>query len=574
MMMESIGIEKNRSFGGQGWLPFAWLGAAAGSLLLGAIALAWYSVHSAMASTEEQAIVGALQVGARDVAAFSALAANGDAAAVKELRERSARLDAMLTVLGDGGKHEGKTVQVAADPLHTRMREFATRWAEFKRRTETLLLLASASQAQATKDANLRRVPERASAKPPAQKVATGGGAGPVVSAASVSLLNEGHALAAAADTMRAELDNRQPGRRWMLSLAVACALASIAVLTVLVRSSWRSGLARERAAEQSNVAMLEVLRPAMRTLHIHADASALADPQALGRRLSDEILVVLDGIKTLVKAVDAATAEADKFAVVGHIAAQALGAAEQKAAGASANLQVTARRISAVYTALSAGATEAQQQCAQLLQTLGTGVTTGNDAARLADQARDGIGRLSKRHDQIVALTSEIAHGFGEIVDRLMQAEGLALRASSRFAGMDEAVQFANDVRSYLGPSMVMLKQATELAQRAERESGDLSKELVQVVTGCAEQSRTAANGARVLDYAEGAAREMTAKISSMSRLASGPEAAQLVAALDEIVRQIAQSSASAREVLEATSNAANRIEELAKLLNTLKPA
>ena len=100
-----------------------------------------------------QAIVGALQLGARDVAAFAALAASGDAAAAKELRDRTARIDALLAALTDGSNHEGKAVPPASGVLRTPLSEFATRWEEFKRRTDAVSHGASSSQAQPAKDA-------------------------------------------------------------------------------------------------------------------------------------------------------------------------------------------------------------------------------------------------------------------------------------------------------------------------------------------------------------------------------------------------------------------------------------
>jgi hypothetical protein len=287
-------------------------------------------------------------------------------------------------------------------------------------------------------------------------------------------------------------------------------------------------------------------------------------------------MLAVIDGVKTLVKALDTAAAEADKFAVMGHVAAQALAAAEQKAANTGSNVQATARRISAVYAAVGAGASEAQNQCARVLELIGTGSPALKDAVRATDRLRERMETLGKSYSQTVAMQSEITQGLLELADLLTQAEGFALRGGDRLAGAgaDEAVAFANDVRGYLGPSVAIVKQTTELVRRAGREADDFALALAQVAAAAGDAARTGLDGTSALDAVGIAVRELSAKIASMSRIASGSDAAQLFCALDEIVRQTEQSSTSARQVLNASQNAASHIEELSKLLNTMKPS
>ncbi len=577
MIMESIWLETIRERGAEGWRRSAWWGVAAGALLLLALALAWSGTRSSTSAAQHVAIIGELQVGARDVSALSLLALSGDAAALVQLRDRTANVDSTLAALINGGKHKGDAVSPPPDWLQTRLNEFATRWAEFKHRTDALFVAKASAEAQAATDPKARRLPEKRLSSGPAQKATpTRGGSGSEVGVVAISLLSDGHALATAMDGIRTELDGRQARPPWLLYLALVCGLAAASVLAALVISVWRSGLALQQTATQSNAALFEVLRPALKTLHIEADATSLADPVMLGRRLSAEILVVIDGVKTLVKALAAATAEADKFAVVGHIAAQALAVAAQKAEDTGASLQATARRIAAVYAALSAGAAEAQQHCAQSLEIVATGLTTAKDSVRLADQVRDGMNGATKRYSEIVAINPEIAQALLEVTDLLTQAEGLALRAGNRLAsaGASEAAAFANDVRSYLGPSVAMLKRSMELVQRVERESGELSNELAQAAAHATDQARRAGDASRAPANAESAVRELSGKIASLARLASGAETSQLLSALDEIVRQIAQSSASARQVLAASKNAADHIEALAKILNDLKPS
>jgi hypothetical protein len=101
--------------------------------------------------------------------------------------------------------------------------------------------------------------------------------------------------------------------------------------------------------------------------------------------------------------------------------------------------------------------------------------------------------------------------------------------------------------------------------------------RRLLEELAGSAsatDQSRTAGGGSYALAAAEMAVRDLSAKISSLTRLASGSESAQLLSVLDEIVRQIAQSSAAARQVLDASKNAAVHIEAMARMLNDLKPS
>jgi hypothetical protein len=355
----------------------------------------------------------------------------------------------------------------------------------------------------------------------------------------------------------------------------VLCLLGALSALIAFAATAWRSGQALEQAAARSNAQLLDALRPALGTLHIQANAADLADPAALGRRLSGEIVAVIDGVKTQVKALDTATAEADKFAVVGHVAARALADAEQRAADTSSTLQAAARRIAAVYSTLSANAGEVQQQCAQSGRSVNAALVASRESTRSGERLREQVESLTKRHARSsLAFRNELAQSLFEAGDLLTQAEGFALRAGDRLASSSATATFADDLRGYLAPSVAALKKATEIAQRMEREAAELAGELSQMDAASAEQLRMVANSAHVLTGAEETVQALSAKLASMTRLASATEGSQLLSALDESVRQIAQSSASARQVLDATQNAASRIEDLAKLLNTMKPS
>ena len=574
MMMESIGPETARQRSGA-WRRGAWLVVIAGGLLVIAIVLAWSGARRTAVEALQLQKLGELQLAVREIGALSSLATSGEQAVLTRLRDRSTHLESTLAMLVSGGEHNGVAGPAADGALQARLQTFAAEWAQLKRRTDALLAVATA-EAQAAKSAIQGRVPEKRPQTSVGQKGTpprAGRAAEPVT--AAPSLLASGNALAGTLDAVRDELDGRVR-TPWLLYLAAACVLGAILALGAFAMSVWRSGQALQQAAERSGAELLEALRPAMKTLHIPADAGALADPQALGQRLSNEILAVIDGVKALVKALDAAAAEADKFAVVGHVAAQALAAAEQKAADTGSNVQATARRISAVYAAVGAGASEVQSQCTRVLELVGSASPALKNAVRATDRLRESMESLVKGYAQTIAVQSEIAQGLLEVSDRLTQAEGFALRGSDRLARADagEAVAFANDVRGYLAPSVAMLKQTTELVRGAGREADDFSIALAQAAAAAGDATRTGLHATSALDAVGIAVQELSAKIASISRIASGSDAAQLLSALDEIVRQTSQSSASARQVLDASQNAASHIEALAKLLNTMKPS
>lgn len=575
-MIESIWLERFRKRGGAAWPRGAWWLAAAGALVLLAGVLAWFSTHSTTDRVQQLAIMDWMQTHARDASTLSLLASSGDVAALNLLRDRTAGIDAGLAALTNGGTYDGAAVSAAAAWLQPQLNEFATAWAEFKRRSEALLSAAASTEARTTKDASPRRPPEKRSIAVPAKKPPARAVRGTEVSAAAVSLLGDGHKLAAAIDNVRTTLLAQQPGAPWLLYLAILCALLAVSVLAVFAVSVGRRDLALRQAAERTNAAMFEVLRPAMKTLHIDADTAAVLDPVALGRRLSAEIVVVIDGIRTLVRTLETATAEAKIFAAVGRGAAQALAVAEKKGADSGANLQATVRRIAAAYGLLSASAAEAQQQGTQSLELLGIGQHSTGSFINLTEQVRKCMQRTSERYAQVVGANTKIVQGLAEISDHLTLAEGLALRTGNRFAGSgaEEVAAFANDVRSTLGTSVQMCKRITILAQHVEAHCADVSTEMALAARATADQSRIAEDSVRSLGNVAIAVRELTAKIAALSRLASGAEAAQLFSTLDEIVRQIAQSSVSAQQVLNAIKNAADHIEELTKILNTLKPS
>ena len=573
MMMESIGPAAGRQQS-DAWRRHAWLLVVAGALLIVAVALAWWGARLAAIDERQLARVGELQLAARDISALSSLAASGEQAVLTRLRDRSAYLQSTLAALISGGEHNGELIAAADEALQGRLRAFATEWADFERRTVAALSAPGSAEAPAAKRAAPSRSPEKRAPAPAGQKSAApraGRASEPGISA--VSLLGNGNALAGRLDDIRSDLDVRAR-TPWSLYLAAACAVGAMIALAAYSQSVWRSGQALQRSAEQSNAALVEALRPAMRTLQIHADATA--DPQALGERLSNEILSVVDGVKTLVKALDAAAAEADKFAVLGHVAAQALAAAEQKAADTGSSVQATARRISAVYAAVGAGANDVQNQCTRVLELMRTGSPATKNAVRATDRLRESMESLVGSYARTVAMQSEITQGLLEVADLLTQAEGFALRASDRLANAagGEAVAFANEVRGALGRSVAILKQTTELVRGAGREADDFSTALARMAADAGEAARTGLDGTSALDGVGLAVQELSAKIAAVSRIASGSEASQLLSALDEIVRQTAESSASARQVLDATHNAASHIEELAKLLNTMKPS
>lgn len=575
MMMESIGSEPTGAPSkGDDSRRSARLILVAGALVIAAVALAWAHGHRDEKAIRQLALLGELQLGARDAVALSSLAIAGDPTASSRLRERSESLQAALAVLANGGTFKDEVIAPAANDLQPRLHEFSTRWAEFRQRTDALAV-AAAGEPKPGKEA--RRAPDKRSPGASVQKAAaTRTARGAEAVAAAVSVSSSGAALVTDLDGMRAEIEARTARAPWLSYLGFACAIAALGTLGALGVSLKRSALAIERTAVESKAAVLDGLRPAMRTLNIEAGAEALADPALFGRRLSDEILVVVDGIKALVKALDTATAEADKFAVIGHAAARALAEAEQRTVQSASRLQSTARRIAAVYVALSKGAREVELQCAQVLKSAGASVTRSTDAADAVERLERELDGLAGTHGNIVAMNSEIAQGLVEIADLLTQAEGFALRAADRLAAgrADDAVAFANDVRAYLGPSVTMLKQAMDLVQRHGREADDFSNALAQTTVLAGHQSRAARDAAYALDGVESATHELSAKVASMSRLAAEPEAAQLHSALDDIVRQLEQSSLSARQVIYATKNAASHIEELGKLLSTLKPS
>ena len=568
MMMESIGLEEAREAQSR---HAAWFVTAAVGLMAIAVALAWLGGRHSADDARQRAVVGELQLAVRDVNVLASLVASGNKAAPTEWRARVAQLESTLAVLMTGGTQNGEGITAAEGSLHARVTEFATHWTEFKRRSDTLFASAS-PEAQAAKDATQKRALEkRPSPNPSAQKPAARGNRDAELGASAVSLLSAGHGLARRVDGLQAELDvhARTP---WLRYLAGVCVLGALTALIAFAVSVRRSGQALRQTTERANAQLLDALRPALGTLHIQVNPAVLADPAALGRRLSDEILAVVDGVKTLVKALDAATAEADKFAVIGHLAARALADAEQKAADTSGSLQGTARRIAAVYSTLSANAGETQQQCAQSVRIVNAARAANGESARSGERFRERVDALTKRHAQTIAVKNELVQRLFEAADLLTQAEGFALRAGDRLAG--SGATLGDDLRGYLGPSVALLKKAQELAQRMQRDAEEFATELTQVDAIAADQCRMAANGAHVLTNAEETVQALSAKLSSMTRLASATEASQLLSALDESVRQIAHSSASARRVLDATQNAATRIEHLAKLLNTMKPS
>lgn len=569
MMMESNELEKDRA---AQWRRTVWLMIVAIALLVIAVVLAWLGSQRTTRDARQLAIVSELQLGARDVSALSSLAAAGNPEALTQLRDRVANVEAMLAVLMTGGTHKGTVIAPAAGALSARMQEFTNHWTEYKRRVDSLLVKVS-PEAQTAKDTSQRRLAEKRSPGAPPPKTATArSGRDGELSASALSLVSTGHGLAGTLDSIRTELDGHV-STPWLNYLAALCVLGAVAALTTFAVWSRRSGEALARSIEQKNAQLLDALRPAMRTMHIAADADT--DPAALGQRLSAEVVSVIDGVKTLVKALDTATAEADKFAVVGHVAARALASAEQKAAETSRSLQATARRIAAVYAALSASSSDMQGQLSQLMKIVDSALGNIRESANSSEQLRGRVEVLVKRHVLSTNLRSELAQRLFEVADRLTQAEGLALRAVDRLANAGaEAVAFANDVRGCLGPSVAILKQARELALRADRETGELANELTHLGAIAANQSRNAASSAHALAGAEAAVQALSAKLSAVTRLASANEGAQLLSALDESVGQITQSSASARQVLDATQNAASRIEDLAKLLNTMKPS
>ena len=577
MMMESISPEQTRvPKDGEHWRRSAWLVLIASGLVVAAGALVWWDDRRVASTRHQLDTVGELQLMARDITVLSSIAVAGDRAALQQLRERTEILQSAVTALINGGIHNGRIVAPAADDVQARLSEFSVRWADFRHRTDTLLA-AAAPAAKPLKDASPRRgADQRSPAAPPQKAAAARAGRGAEAGAAVASVLSAGYALATPLDGIRTELQARTAQVPWLTYLGLACAFAALVMLATLLVSIRQSAAAMRRSAVELKTSILDGLRPAMRTLRIEAGADALADPTAFGRRLSDEMLAVIDGIKVLVKALDTATAEADKFAVVGHIAAQALVDAEQRAAQTGTSLQTTVRRIAAVCATLSASAREVQQQATNLLGVVGTALTAVKDAAGAAERLRKGMDGISENHARTVAMNTEIQHGLSAIADLLMQAEGYALRAADRppGSGADEAAAVARDVRSYLGPSASMLKQAIELVQRHGREADACSNALAQTALLAVHPSRAALDASHALGHVEAAMGELSAKIASMSRLASPVEVSQLLSALDEIVDQVAQSSASARRVIDATKNAASHIEELAKLLNTMKPS
>ena len=568
MMMESIGPEEARAAQSR---HGTWFVTAAVGLMAIAVALAWLGARHSAEDARQRAVVGELQLAVRDVNVLASLVASGNKSALTEWRARVAKLESTLAVLITGGTHNGEGITAAAGSLHARVTEFATHWTEFKRRSDTLLVASAPPAAQTAKDATQKRALEKhPSSNPPTQKPAARGNRDAELGAPAVSLLSAGHGLASRVDGIQAELDG-QARTPWLHYLAVVCVLGALTALIAFAVSVRRSGQALQQTTERANAQLLDALRPALGTLHIQADPAVLADPAALGRRLSDEILAVVDGVKTLVKALDAATAEADKFAVIGHVAARALANAEQKAADTSSSLQATARRIAAVYSALSANAGETQQQCAQSVRIVNAALAANGESARSGERFRERVDALMNRHAQSATVKDELAQRLFEVADLLTQAEGFALRGGDRLDG--SGATLGDDLRGYLGPSVALLKKAQELAQRMARDAAEFATELTQVDAIAQDQCRMAANGARALTDAEETVQALSAKLASMTRLASATEGSQLLSALDESVRQIEHSSASARQVLDATQNAASRIEDLAKLLNTLKP-
>src|SRR5262245_29706148 len=154
MMMESF--DPANPSGAQGHRGAWWL-AVAVALLTIAAGLAWFGAQRTAHDARQLAILSELQLAARDVSALSSLAAGGNQGALSQLRDRVASLESMLSVLISGGTHKGEAVSAVAGSPHARLKEFATHWGEFKRRTDALPAAILAPDAQATKDAGQKR---------------------------------------------------------------------------------------------------------------------------------------------------------------------------------------------------------------------------------------------------------------------------------------------------------------------------------------------------------------------------------------------------------------------------------